>query len=80
MSLLRFCVSGRWISDALAMGAGAVRTRKTKQYQIINRFKYFESCLNRLYVQKSARKTKGLAVLDRPINVKVWLWPSAFRS
>ncbi|MET3794384.1 hypothetical protein [Aquamicrobium terrae] len=29
-----------------------VRTRKNKQYQIINRFKKFESCLNRLDVGK----------------------------
>jgi hypothetical protein len=38
--------------------------RKSQQFQIINRFKNFESCLNRLYVCKnsSASGTQGLAV------------------
>jgi hypothetical protein len=43
----------------------ALRNRKDERYQIINRFKKFESCLNRLYMQKLAGG-QGLTDLLRP--------------
>jgi len=36
-----------------------VRNRKSEQYQIINRFKNFESCLNRLDVCKTMTVRQG---------------------
>jgi hypothetical protein len=48
-----------------------VRTRKTERYQIINRFKKFESCLNRLDVQVFFMEPKGSAAPWRPICARV---------
>jgi hypothetical protein len=45
-----------------------VRTRKTERYQIINRFKKFESCLNRLDMQKAGELSKGSGWARRPTH------------